>query len=234
LISRCPLRTIKANVIKAARLRLLVLLLLSLVRLDLWDHDRRRCKADDHEGQGQPAKHDPPGPQGHLVVGRRRMTRARQKQQHDHQAVADFALPDHVGDGQNQKQNGHPMGAATDQRVENVTAVQLSDRDQVEGSDENSDPARKQPGIVVSECVARGNRPFNQMDEPAEDHRLAVNRVGRIRVEGFEAGLVQADDRDRDGQHQTRQRPTDGNVEQAFPVCDPGSLNDHRSHRAER
>jgi hypothetical protein len=68
---------IEANVIKPARLRTAPLLLFSLLRLDFWNHDRRRRESDDYEGQGEPAQHDPPGPERHLVVGRRRMTGAR-------------------------------------------------------------------------------------------------------------------------------------------------------------
>jgi len=230
LISRCPLRTIKANVIEPARRRLLMPLL--LVRLDFWKNERRRREPHDHESQGEPAQHDPADPQRHLVVGRRRMTRARQKQQNDHQAIADLFVEDHVGNGQSQKQDGHAMGAAADQRIKNMTAIQLTNRHQVKRGDKDPDPAGKQPGVVAAYDIARWNRAFDPITQPLKDQRGVVAQLSRI--VGFDADVMQPDDRDRNRQHQTRQRPTDGDIEQALPVGDPRPLNDHGSHRAKR
>jgi hypothetical protein len=90
------------------------------------------------------------------------------EEQRDHQSVAEFPRNDHENDRRGQEQQGNGMGFASDQRVQDVPAVELPDRNQIEGRDEDSDPAGKQPRVQYDVVTLRDGpkveprKPFEQ------------------------------------------------------------------------
>jgi hypothetical protein len=151
-----------------------------------WHRDGR--EADNHERQSQPAQHDSSDSEWNLVVGRRRVTRSGEKQQgHDHD-VREFTANDHVGDRGGQQQERDAMRPASDERVQNVPAVELADRNQVERRDENPNPAGKQPR-VQNDVVVRGNWAEEKSSKPFQQQRVAVLRTTRSRIDQFDMRL---------------------------------------------
>jgi len=63
--------------------------------LRLQDFDRNRRETDDDKAKRQPAEHDPRRSQRNAVVGGRRMPRAGDKQQQNHQRVAELLRENH-------------------------------------------------------------------------------------------------------------------------------------------
>jgi hypothetical protein len=90
-----------------------------------------------------------------MVVGRRRVAGTRKKQQCDHHCVPKLALNDHEGDRDGQQQEGNAVCPAPDEGVQNVAAIELADRHQIERCDEDSYPTGKQPGIQVNVAILR-------------------------------------------------------------------------------
>jgi hypothetical protein len=125
------------------------------------------------------------------------------------------------------------MRLASDERVQNVPAIELSDRNQVKCGDENPDPACKEPRIS-GDLVVLGNRPVDEPGQPLQDQRFAVRRESRRRIRIADVRLLQADPSDGQRKHQPRERSADRNVEQTLAVGDVWLLKDHRPHRSER
>jgi hypothetical protein len=109
--------------------------------------DRERREADDHEGKRQPSEHNSASSKRDFVIGGRRVTWSGKKQQRHDYSVGIFAVPNHEAERNREEQERHAVRPATDQRVQNVPAVELSDRHQVKRRDEDSDPAGKQPRV---------------------------------------------------------------------------------------
>jgi hypothetical protein len=75
---------------------------------------------------------------------------------------------DHEAQGQRQQQERDVVCPATDQRVQNVPAVELPDRHQVQSGNQDSDPAGKQPGIR-HHIIMLGDGPMDQAHQPLKD-----------------------------------------------------------------
>ena len=207
--------------------------LLLLRRLRTGDLDRHGREPDQHEGQCEPPEEDADRPERHAVVGSRRMTRPRQGQQHEHHSVGGFATRHHEREPRRQEQKRDEMRPPTDQRVKDVPAVELPDRHQVERGDEDADPAGEQPGIVAAEVKSRRDRALDPLDHPTEDRWNCVRQLVQSCLVRLQADLVHSDDRDRNREHQPRERPADRDIEHLFPIGDARALKDHGPHRAE-
>lgn len=125
------------------------------------------------------------------------------------------------------------MRPAPDERVQNVPAIKLADRNQVECRDENPNPAGEQPRIIAPEGVTIGNWAFDPFDHPAEDQRHTIVQFSSGRIEALNADLMHSNDRDRQGQSQAGERPADGDVEHALAIGDTRALKDDGAHRSE-
>jgi hypothetical protein len=125
----------------------LLILLRCRTRRSGWQRDRHGRESNDHKRQCQPAQHHSSGPKRHVVIGRRRMTRAGEEEKNHHQPIRNVATKNHERAGGGQEQQCHPVRSAADERVEDVAAIELPNRHQVERRNEDSHPARKQPRI---------------------------------------------------------------------------------------
>ena len=82
-----------------------------------------------------------------MVIGCRRMFRPEKKQQNHDRYVAYLAGEQHVGDSAPQQTDGHDVSTPADQHVQDMPAVELTDRNQIECRDENPHPAGEQHGV---------------------------------------------------------------------------------------
>jgi len=120
-----------------------------------------------------------------------------------------------------------------DQRVEDVAAVELADRHQVERRDEDAHPTGKEPG-VERQVVVFGNRPMYPSGQPLQQEGIAVLQRSFRRIDVSDGGSADADHGDGQSENKSRQWSADRDVKQFFAVGNSGTLYDHRSHRAER
>jgi hypothetical protein len=80
------------------------------------------------------------------------------------------------------------MRPAPDERIQNVPAIELADRNQVECRDENPDPPGEEPG-VQNDVVVRGNCPEEKASKPFQEQRVAILSTTRSRIDQFDMRL---------------------------------------------
>jgi primosomal protein N' (replication factor Y) len=128
----------------------------------------------------------------------------------------------------------NPDRALAEQRVDDVAAVELAHRHQVEGGDEEAEPAGggERPH---QECLALRRRSAQPLVAPLQQERLSErNEVGRARRRRrYHAGIERAEDQHRDAHHEPCERSRDADVEERLPVGDRPADADEGAERAD-
>ncbi|HEV3303703.1 MAG TPA: hypothetical protein VG055_28885 [Planctomycetaceae bacterium] len=208
-------------------------LLLGLARRHARNSDWNGRKSDNHERQREPTQHDSEHSEGHTVIGRRRMARAGEEQERHHHHIAKLAANNHKGDGAGEQQERESMRPAANERVQNVAAVELPDRHQVQCGDEDSHPTSEQPGVQDDVVILRDSSKV-KLRKPLEEQGVAIARVRHRGVDIGDMRLGEANQRDWDRKDETRQRSADRNIKQALAIRHTRPLNDDSSHRSPR
>jgi hypothetical protein len=103
-----------------------------------------------------------------------------------------LATSDHEGDRSGEEQDRDAMRPAPDERVQNVPAVQLSDRHQVERRHEDSDPTGKQPSVLDNDVMLGDGSKVKAL-KPLDDQWEAIALASQSWIEIADLGPGQPD-----------------------------------------
>ena len=102
---------------------------------------------------------------------------------------------------------------ASEQRVRNVSAVELTERQQVEGGREEAEP-RREPGRVQEDVAALRQGRVEQAGDEVEGERLAEDHVAARRKLGNRLRQRYSEEEDGQAHDEPGQRPGGTDVEQ--------------------
>lgn len=168
-----------------------------------------------------------------MIVRRRRVLRSEHEQQQNDQRKVQPLREDHPSHCRSQYRIGDVMSLSADERVKDVSAVELPDGQKVKGRDEDADPPREERR-VDRDVLAGTIGAVNRSDDPANQQWIAVpydHWIGR-NVKDLRGHYAVNQNRQRDDQ--PGERTCDSDIEHLTAICTASVLKNHRSHCAER
>ena len=160
------------------------------------------------------------------------MAWSHQEQQDDHQPVSKRACVDHVAQSEKQQRSGNEMCPTADQRVKDVSSVQLSDRDQVQRRNEYPHPSGKQHR-THEDFLAGTERPVNDFNHPLQYQRIAKQHHFGMLRKLDDLRSLQTKPCHGQSQDESGKRSGNGDIKHRFAISHSRSLDNHRSHRTE-
>jgi competence protein ComEC len=188
--------------------------------------------AEDEDHQPDPGDHQAPGAGRPGLVERRRMAGPDDAEDdpEDQQVPAAEDRPDR--DQQERAEARHrPMGAPGD-RVEHVSSIELAERQEVQSRGQQPDPGGHE-GRVQPDAVPR---PHPGEEDRVEEVQEEAGREADVPWTGrlpSHAGSRQTVEENREGDHETGDRPGDAHVEQRPSVGQRGAYPNDRPEGAE-
>ncbi len=167
------------------------------------------------------------------VVAGRRMTEAVHcgHAHHQHRPGRPAERSDRQGHGADDGCGREPAGASAEERVSDVPAIELAEREQVQRRGQQAEP-RGQPHRVHVERVAVGDRSPKQALDQREEQRVAEHQAAAVVRQRDDLRSGDASRQQRHGDDEPGQGPRYRDVEEGAGVRDRFAQANERAERA--